>query len=251
MHKIVGISTCKGRLNHIQRTAPAFLNATPNNVRYLLVDYTCPENSGDWLIKASKEIPCLCDRVDVLKVKARQDAFHKAIALNAGSKYAIHTIGAEWLIYFDADTIILPGFIDQILPILNKDRFIIADPTGEEDLTGLLILHKDMFIVSGGFEESFRSWGAEDLEFRLRLFAKHNFQFDVIGCDKLLPIHHDNDLRVRFYNDKDIDFSNKRNFYRLRQMYQSYTGKDLLVTKLTEKEDPELFKLLSLHPRNK
>lgn len=248
MPNIVGITTCKGRLEHIKQSSKAFLESTPRDVRYLIVDYSCPDNSGDWVIQNFGHT----GRVGVLKMRAKPDSFHKTIALNAGSKYAIHTMGAEWLIYFDADTIIMPGFLSQVLPLLNKDRFIIAEPTGEEDLTGLLIMHKDMFTASGGFEPSFKSWGAEDLEFRLRLFAKHGFQFDIVGCDNLVPIHHGDDLRVKFYYDKDIDFSNKRNFYRLREMYHMYTGRDLLLHKLDDHPDKDaLFKLLSLHPRIK
>lgn len=248
MNKIVGISTCKGRLDHIKQTSKAFLEAMPRDVRYLVVDYNCPEHTGNWV----KQTWGNTGRVDALVMNARQGAFHKTIALNAGSKYAINKMGAEYLLYLDADTLILPGFINQITPLLCKDRFIIAEPTGEEDLTGLLVIHKSMFIASGGFEESFRGWGSEDLEFRLRLFAKHNYQFDIVSCENLGAIHHDNNLRVKFYTDKDIDFSNKRNLFRLKQMYKAYTGKDLKLIGLVESDNPDkdaLFKLLSLHPR--
>lgn len=244
MQNIVGISTCKGRLSHIQRTAKAFLDSTPSNIRYVIVDCNCPEKSGEWVSQNLGHT----GRAHVLNFRSG-NIFNKPAALNAGSKYAIHTLGTEWIIYFDADTIILPGFINQISPLLCKDRFIIAEPTGADDLTGLLVMHRDMYIETGGFEESFRGWGAEDLEFRLRLFIKHNYKYDIISCENLSPIHHGNDLRVRFYTDKDIVFSNKRNIYRLKQMYHVYTGKDLVIQKLTESEDPDFFKLLSLHPR--
>jgi predicted glycosyltransferase involved in capsule biosynthesis len=248
MFNIVGISTCKGRLNHIKQTSKSFIESTPDSCGYLIVDYNCPENSGKWVLNTFSNT----GRVDSLKMISRPEEFHKTIALNAGSKYAINKMGAEYLLYFDADTIIKPGFVEQIIPILSKKRFIIAEPTAEDDLTGLLILHKSLFLESGGFENSFRSWGAEDLEFRLRLFAKHNYQFDIVGCENLASIYHDNDLRVKFYKEKDIDFSNKRNFYRLLQMYQSYTGKDLKIKGLKESDHPDkeaLYKLLSLHPR--
>ena len=160
-------------------------------------------------------------------------------------------MNADYIIYFDADTIISPGFLNKILPILDKNKFIIADPTCEEDLTGFLIIHKDIFITSGGFEESFRSWGAEDLEFRLRLFVKHNYKFNIITCECLSSIHHGNNLRVQFYGDKDIEISNRRNLFRLKQMYKSYTGKTLQFFKLNADKDPDLFKLLSMHPRIK
>ena len=247
MFKIVGISTCKGRLGHIQQTAPAFLSSMPNDVGYLVVDYECPEHAGEWVRKNLDP-----SRAEALVMRARPGVFHKTVALNAGSKYAISKMGAEYLLYFDADTIVRPGFANQISPMLRKDRFIIAEPTGEEDLTGLLVIHKSIFTASGGFEESFRSWGAEDLEFRLRLFAKHHYQFDIVSCENLVPIHHDNNLRVKFYGDKDIDFSNKRNFHRLLQMYHTYTGNTLKLKGLSESDHPDkeaFLKLLSLHPR--
>jgi hypothetical protein len=251
MTKIVGISTCKGRLGHVQQTSRAFLESMPSDVsKYLLVDYSCPEHSGDWV----KQSLGYTGRVDSVTIKARCNAFHKTVAINAGSKHAINIMDAEYLLYFDADTIIYPGLFNQIKPLLCENKFIIADPTGEEDLTGLLIIHKNMFLSSGGFEESFRGWGSEDLEFRLRLFAKHKYEFEIISCEYLSPIHHDDSIRVKYYDDKDIVFSNKRNLFRLKQMYKAYMGKDLRLTKLMESNNPDkeaLFKLLSLHPRTK
>lgn len=241
--KIVGISTCKGRLAHIQITAQAFLEAMPTS-DYLLVDYTCPDKSGEWVTNTFGHT----NRAHSLLIRSREDVFHKTIALNAGSKYAIFKLKADYLLYFDADTIIHKGFMHQVLQVLTPEKFVIVNPAGgEKDLTGFLIIHKDIFTASGGFEESFRSWGSEDLEFRLRLFVKHNYNFDVIGCENLSSIHHDDNMRVKFYTDKDIDFSNKRNFYRLRQMYQRYAGKDLKISELQKDPDENLCKLLAIH----
>jgi hypothetical protein len=248
MFKIVGISTCKGRLEHIKQTAPAFLKATSKNVGYLIVDYECPEHSGNWVLSTLGRT----GRADALCIRTKPDIFHKTIALNAGTKYAISKMGAEYLLYFDADTIIHPGLIKQITPLLRPDRFIITDPMGKPDLTGFLIIHRSMFEKSNGFEESFRSWGSEDFEFRLRLFAKYNYQFDIINCDFLSPIEHDDEMRVKFYKDKNIKFSNQKNFYRVLQMYQAYTGKPLQIKGLESSVNPDkesIIKLLSLHTK--
>lgn len=255
MNNIIGISTCKGRLSHIQTTVPLFLNNTPEYVKYLLVDYDCPEKSGDWLHNKFYST----NRVEVIYMRSQchtdvtRGIFHKPIALNAGIRYAVNVMRADYIILVDADTIIKKGFFEEISPLLSKDKFIISKSDKEADLTGFIIFHKDMYFKSGGFEPSFMGWGAEDLEFRLRLFAKHHYLFDVISDNHLSVIHHDNELRTKYYTDKDIEFSNRRNFRRLKKMYQIYTGNELDIDKLLagelEKDQKELSELLSLYPR--
>lgn len=223
--KIVGISTCKGRLDHIKETSRKFLEEKSDNVHYLLVDYGCPQKSGQWLIDNLGNT----GRAKSLIINPISTKFHKTIALNAGAKYAITNMDAEYLLFFDADSYIEPGFIDKIIPILSgPDRFIFVDPIPEtKDLTGLLILHQKLFRESGGFEESFRDWGAEDLEYRLRLYEKYKKPFDLVNGDFLGSISHDNDLRTIFYNEKNPCISNNKNTQRMRKMFALYRGEDL------------------------
>lgn len=226
MHKCrtVGISTCKGRLEHVKQSSKSFLEAAKENTDYLLVDYNCPEKTGDWILENYSN----SENVHVLKTGEGQGFFHKTVALNAGAKYAIANLNPDYLMFFDADTIIKPGFFEYINPLLKNDRYLIVQPSMNAlDLTGFIIVPVKMFRESGGYETSFRDWGIEDLEFRLRLYAKHNFRFNIIGFDYLDSIPHNDDLRVKFYSEKERFVSDFRNFKRMRKMFEIYRGQNL------------------------
>jgi len=244
--KIIGIQTCKGRLEHVKQTSTTFLESTAStpNVHHLLVDYGCPEKTGEWV----KETHGPCGRSDAFIMNPNTTQFHKTIALNAGARYAIGAMNADYLLFFDADTFVYDGFIEKITPLLNPERFIFVEPMDvTKDLTGLLILHQQLFRRSGGFEESFRNWGAEDLEYRLRLYAKHNAVFDLIDGEFLGSIPHSNDLRTQFYTEKNVDLSNVKNVQRMRKMFALYRNEDLNQWRKL-KDAYELTKLLMLGP---
>lgn len=241
--KIVGISTCKGRLEHIKQTSKSFLEGSPSNASYLLVDYGCPERTGEWV----KETWGSTGRADALIMNPSTSVFHKTIALNAGARHAIGEMQADYVLFFDADTFVRDGFVQKIIPILSgPDRFIFVDPVPEtKDLTGLLILHQELFRESGGFEESFRNWGAEDLEYRLRLYAKHKRPFDLVNGEFLGSIPHGNELRTQFYAEKNPDASNLKNFSRMRKMFALYRREDVHQWKKM-KDREQIRKLLML-----
>jgi len=229
MPNIVGISTCKGRLDHVKQSSQSFLEAAQNKAQYLLVDYNCPEKTGQWVLE---NYP----KANVLSINNNLDIFHKTVALNAGAKYAINNLNADYLIFFDADTMVKVGFFKQVLPLLNSDRFIIVkNEKSTKDLVGFIIVPVKMFRESGGYEESFRGWGGEDLEFRLRLYAKHKFEYEVIGAEFLASIPHESGLRVKYYSDKDVWISNGRNVNRMKRIFNTYRDGDL--SKYQEFED--------------
>jgi len=231
MPNIVGISTCKGRLEHVKQSSKSFLESANNNAQYLLVDYNCPEKTGQWVLDNYSN-------ANVLSIRNNSDIFHKTVALNAGARYAINNLNADYLMFFDADTIVKPGLFEFISSLLKKDGFIITTNNKHtKDLTGFIILSTKMFRESGGYEESFRGWGAEDLEFRIRLYAKHKYSFNMIEPDFLTNIPHESDLRVKYYSDKDQWISNNRNVIRMKRMFNTYRSGDLKKYKDFEDSD--------------
>ena len=244
---ITGIATCKGRLEHVKVTAQRFIDSSPDNVHYVLSDFGCPENSGQWVIDNLGQT----GRAHAVITKPSTPLFHKTIAANAGGRYAMGVLDTEYLMFIDADTIIKPGIFEKIIPMLNKERFIFADPFNTDpDLTGLIILHNSLFRECGGFEESFRDWGAEDTEFRLRLYAKHKRQFDVINGDFLGCIPHSDATRSKFYSEKNIEISNSKNFNKMRRLFFLYRKEDLKRWKHMDdaQEISYLLSLFDYHP---
>jgi hypothetical protein len=208
------IVSCMGRREFVRRTAPMML--ARRDVGYCLVDYSCPERSGDWIEetypKAAAEGRLLVERV----VGCRH--FNKCAALNAGARRAIRA-GARWLCFLDADTIVRAGFFDWIGAELDADRFLIADlrPDGSDppSLTGVLVVSSARFAETAGYDEAFRGWGGEDIEFRLRLHALHRLSFRRIPLSLLEPIEHDDALRTQFYEEQDIGASDRNNYVRV------------------------------------
>jgi len=47
MHEFAFVTTCKGRLHHLQQTLPLIAAQAPDEI--VVVDYGCPQNSGDWV----------------------------------------------------------------------------------------------------------------------------------------------------------------------------------------------------------
>lgn len=196
------VVTCMGRLAFVRQTAPVLI-ADPR-VTYCLVDYSCPEGSGDWL---EAEYSRLSARVFVERVPG-QVYFNKCKAMNAGARRA-RSEGAEYLAFLDADTLVQPGFLDFVLTTLDPLRFQIAgrDAAGNDgaNLIGVVVLSSAQFDATGGFDEAFVHWGCEDLEYRLRLNVLHGLDYREIPFRLLTSLPHGHDVRFRFSINRDPD----------------------------------------------
>jgi len=210
MPKLWVVVTCMGRLEFLRQTAPPVLGCP--DVGYCLVDYSCPDRAGQWLTCTFEE-EARAGRLLVEEIPGRS-LFNKCEALNAGARRATQA-GAEYLCFLDADTLVEPGFFEWAAGRLNPQRFLIAALENGKDvasLTGVLVVSAPAFAASRGFDQAFRGWGGEDLEFRLRLHLLQRLGYEDIPLSWLRPITHDDSLRSRFYEEKDVRSSNGRNF---------------------------------------
>ena len=191
-----------GRLDFIRKTAPAVV-ADPR-IKYCLVDYSCPEASGDWLEHAFPE-HVQARRVLVERVPGHT-SFNKCKAMNAGARRALRE-GAEYLLFLDADTVVKPGFVDSVVGALRPGEFqIIGRDEAENDgpnLIGVLALSREDFEASGGWDENFVHWGCEDIEFRLRLYLLQGLVYREIPLHLLASLPHSSEIRFRFSVVKD------------------------------------------------
>jgi hypothetical protein len=217
---------CKGRLTFLERTAPTILG--DEALGYGLVDFDCPNRCADWFEQTfAAEIAS--GRASVVRVAGRP-YFHKAAAHNLGARRAVE-LGAEHVAFLDADTLCRPGFAAWLLPRLAPDRFWIAglDPGGWErpGLVGFLALPSALYLRSGGFDEQFRDWGAEDLEYRLRLHLGEGLDYGELPFDLLEGLPHDDDLRVEHYETKELERSHLRNQVYLARKLHKNLGQSL------------------------
>ena len=231
------IVTCKGRLEFLKVTAPTLLEQA---VRYCLVDYDCPQCSGDWL-SGFAAASSFRGQVSVVR-HSPASSFHKTHAQNLGARAAIAG-GATHLIFSDADTIHAPGSVEAALALLEPRSYVIAGRDAQDEsirsLTGFIMLTAEDFVASGGYDENLIGWGAEDIEFRLRLHLRYGLAFQELHHRYLQPMAHDNALRSEFQTEKELWASNGRNTAAVERKLQHWTG--LRFTELTPPASRLLF----------
>lgn len=194
-----------GRLSHLRRTLPTWVEHTSPDTHIYVVDQECPDGAGAW---AASEYP---GRVTAVASKALHSPsgralFHKSAAQNAGARAARE---ADVLAFLDADTRVMAGFGN----VADRRReFTIAEQT-DKDLTGLLIVQTSSFFKAGGFDEAFTEYGSLDIALRLRLYGLER-------CYRFLPrrfaaaIHHGDDLRLRNHS-LSVEEANTLQFERI------------------------------------
>jgi len=218
---------CKGRLEFVQKTAPALIGEP--GVRYCLVDFDCPDDCGGWLERTfGAEVGA--GRAIVERVRDRP-RFNKGAAHNVGARRLIQE-GLRHVCFLDADTICLPGFASWLRARLVPDRFWIAGlaPSGQEDpgMVGFLVLPADLYERSGGFDEWFEEWGGEDLEYRLRLHVEHRAPYAEVPLTFFEEIRHGDELRTQFRRIGNPDLSNRLNLVYWARKVRRRTGKSLV-----------------------
>jgi N-terminal domain of galactosyltransferase len=205
---------CMGRLSFLRQTV-GFVISHPD-ANYCLVDYSCPDQCGDWL--AQRYADEIRRRRMAIERVPNQKLFHKCKAHNAGAYRALSE-GAEYLCFLDADTVVGPTFFEWIRSHVARRSFLIAGkrPDGSDlpSVTGLLVVHRDAFRQVGGFDESFRGWGGEDIEMRLRLFLLAGLDYVNVPLSLITPLPHGDALRTQFYAERDIRASNRDNMRHL------------------------------------
>lgn len=216
------IITCKGRLKHLKQTLPLTLYDLPSDAEVIVVDHHCPDGTTDWVNAYLYRHP-----VVPVPVRDGDPYFNKVKCNNLGWQVAVER-GAKHLLFIDADTVTSPEFFAEVLEKARTDRFSIVDPYQHNtDLTGILSCPALAMVESSGYDERFRNWGDEDIEMRLRLYAKHGFKFNLLSSDYLSSIPHGDKERTQFYQIKDRDESHQENKRHLKNAFFEATGKRL------------------------
>ncbi len=196
---IAFVTTCKGRLHHLQQTLPLIAAQAPDEIA--VVDYDCPQGSADWV---EANFPA----VKAVRVPGRPK-FNAAEARNTGAR----ATSAAWLCFIDADNAIAPGFVDWLRANLREGFFYMQDPAGKplHALSeGIVVCNRTAFGLVEGYDEIIQGWGAEDTDFHDRLSLcgalKTHFPADLVSS-----IAHGEADRVRFYDTKNRETQLMRN----------------------------------------
>lgn len=197
---ITCITTCKGRLPHLQQSLPAVTAQT--GVQAVVVDYGCPQGAGQWVNQHHGTAQVL--RID------DDPGFHAARARNAGAALAT----TPWLFFMDADVVVAPDFFARIIPMLKPEGYYLASPA-TPSTWGSCLLPTAVFRHLGGYDEAIHGYGGEDNDLYERL-DHAGLRRSWFPIAWLRPLDHDDEERTRYHDQKDLDHVTRMNhLYRI------------------------------------
>ena len=183
------VTTCKGRLGHLQRSLPSFVAQADTEV--VVVDYDCPQRSGDWVAAHFPDV--IVERVQNAK------DFNLSRARNVGARVA----NAPWLVFCDADNVLNERFAAEIRTLLAPGVFVRPYRDTEKGRVAVpfpLACERSVHWTVGGFDDAFEGWGTEDWEFVDRL-VRHGISQRVFSVSLVTILDHEDASRTQFYKD--------------------------------------------------
>ena len=183
-NQLTYITTCKGRLSHLQQTLPRI--AAQAGVSCVVVDYDCPDGTGGWV---RENFP----QVRLVQVE-NEPGFSAARARNMGAKVA----ATPWLGFFDADLLLDPQFVSRVLPVLRPGHHYRPDPPSRQTW-GSFICAREDFESVGGYDETYRGWGAEDDDL-YDVLQMRNIKRAAFPAALVSEIPHPDEMRTRFHS---------------------------------------------------
>lgn len=188
MQNVAFLITCKGRLQHVQQTLPLIIQQAPAQI--ILVDYACPDNTGDWVRE---------NHPTVTVVRVTDDpGFCLPRARNIAAQHA----STPWLCFIDADIRIQPGWLDWLGRHLAPGAFYRAaaqNGVRDDESYGTFLCARSDFERSGGYDEAFRGWGGEDDDLYLRLREDLGLREESYPLKFVEAISHDDAQRTAFH----------------------------------------------------
>lgn len=200
--KIVFCTTCKGRVQHIKKTLPQNLADNPT-ASFVVLDYNSQDGLLEYLAREHTG-----DIIDGrLAVYSYRDAgaFRMSHAKNMAHRLAILE-GADVLVNMDADNYAAPGFDLFIRDQMeNSNTFLFCNAKSvvgraRQGLAGRIVVSRQMFMKTGGYDERYLVWAPEDEDFKSRL-RRLGAVGKIIGNEFLYVIPHKDGLRFKEYPD--------------------------------------------------
>lgn len=193
------ITTCMGRLSHLQASLPNMVSQAAREV--IVVDYSCPDGAAEY-VRAN------FPTVRVVSIEG-ETYFSNWRARNSGASIA----RSDVLVFVDADVVLAEGAIEwlaQHLPRRAYGFFTSKDSAsfnrsrsqlGANQLKGFHVVPSAAFRKVGGYDEVFEGYasGADtDLEDRLGLTGLKRFALDRSIIESV--IEHDSASRLEHHD---------------------------------------------------
>jgi Sulfotransferase domain/N-terminal domain of galactosyltransferase len=212
--RIAFVTTCKNRAQHLKHTLPKNLadNAAYENLVFVVLDYNSQDDLGEFLRTQCGE----AIKSGRLVIYSYLDAekFCMAHAKNVAHRCGILE-GAEILVNVDADNFTGPGFAVYVAEKFEQEniflwaRMIKSGPDRlPRGISGRIAVTAKAFLLAGGYDEKYETWGPDDKDFNLRL---RNLGFERVEIDRcyLSSVPHNERMRFKeyphIYSNPDYD----------------------------------------------
>lgn len=189
----------KSRKQHLLEALPYVLNQdvdVPYEV--VVVDYDCPERSGQSVLSAFKGLRVL----EVSKVAG----FNLSHARNIGG---VRTLGRV-ICFSDADSKPHKTWLANVLREIDRGMDIATAKPMAEDLGGTIAVRSTMFHTVRGYDEKMDGWGFEDSDFHRRVLLAGGLQGQY-APELVGKIYHGAGIRTAFYGPKNLRASYRVN----------------------------------------
>ncbi len=195
---IVFCTTSKGRTPHLSRTLPKNLADNPDS-KFIVLDYNDQDSLASYLqTNHAKDIQS--GRLVVYQYK-ESVPFRMAHAKNMAHRLGIIE-GADILVNLDADNWTNAGFGDYIGEQFNEQnifmRAIMVKGEMPRGINGRIVVTKEAFLNSGGYDELYTRWSPDDKDFVLRL-RRLGYEQRFIDPKFIDCIPHNDKIRFREY----------------------------------------------------
>jgi hypothetical protein len=169
--KIAFCITCKGRVQHLEKTLPKNLKDNVyENLVFIVLDYNSQDHLIEYLKTYQSEINS--GRLVVYSLKD-SGPFHMTHAKNLAHRCGILE-GADILVNLDADNYTGEGFAEWVANNFKNDSFFwsgVVQGLGKKfrGTSGRIVVSKHAFLNAGGYDEKYETWAPDDKDFNARL----------------------------------------------------------------------------------
>ena len=198
---------CMGRLIHLKETLP--LSLLHQDVEIVLVDYSCPQFSGDWAERTFPE-EVRRGKIRIIRVKDRT-MYSQSHAKNVAH---VHARG-QILVNADADNFIDGAYLNECRKLFTIELLDIVhcapwSETASNGMFGRIAIRREAYHALGGYDENMEGWGGDDHDLINRA-KKMGLITTTIPHHLFNVIEHGDDLRTQYMANQNKQQCAERN----------------------------------------
>lgn len=189
------ISFCTVTMNRLHHLKKTLIQNIADNIDYpdlefIILDYNSNDGTEAWVAENMAEY-INSGLLKFYRTEAPQ-TFDRSHSRNMAFRLA----GGDLVCNVDADNYIGPGFANYIASAFKNTEKVFLTPNFYfRDVIGRLAIRKNDFLHSGGYNETMKGYGFEDMEYYHRLVKAGMLHHKISNRTFLKVIHHDNEER--------------------------------------------------------